>query len=189
MSKKSAEPCSNVGVAPFKPPGTTVIRNKKKRSNGSLMELTKVGKQRSSSLPAWVCRRVIVELVEICTLSLSKCPRFGTFEIQSPPPSNFPYYLALFLASPKKKGRKRRAPACRARLGAGRPLRRRGAAFPRNASWAYIRVGGLRRSLVYYNGVAGRISAKSPHYATGRARDKTQERANRPFNQFWNFFA
>ena len=71
------------------------------------MELTKVGKPafKAPYLP-WVCRRVVVELVEICTLSLSKCPRFGTFEIQSPPPSNFPYFLVLFLASPKKKDEK-----------------------------------------------------------------------------------
>ncbi len=42
----------------------------------------------------------------MCTLSLSKCPRFGALELQFPPPSNFPYFLVLFLASPKKKDEK-----------------------------------------------------------------------------------
>ncbi len=69
----------------------------------------------------WVCRRVVVELVEICTLSLSKCPRFGALELQFPPPSNFPYFLVLFLASPKKKGEKEgRLPAEHGSAQAGR---------------------------------------------------------------------
>ena len=99
----------------------------------------------------WVCRRVVVELVEICTLSLSKCPRFGTFEIQSPPPSNFPYYLALFLASPKKNGEKE-----------GRRSDAAGLLFRETPH------GHISGSVAYVdpwcsmNRVAGRISAEKP---------------------------
>ncbi len=65
----------------------------------------------------------------------------------------------FFLA--KEKGRKRTAPACRARLGAGRPL---GAepVFPRITSRETTSVIALRPLGAIQNNVAGRISTEKP---------------------------
>ena len=65
-------------------------------------------------------------LLELPALSLSKQPRLATRELESSPPPNVPYSLALFLASPKKKGEKEgRLPAEHGSAQAGRSARGR----------------------------------------------------------------
>ena len=87
---------------------------------------------------------VVIELVEMWTLSLSKHPLFVTRQVESSPPPNVPYSLALFLASPKKKGEKegrRSAPVCvreTARTG------RRGRFFRESLQGWKWELGGLR---------------------------------------------
>ena len=70
------------------------------------------------------------------------------------------YFMSFFFLA-KEKGRKRTAPACRARLGAGRPL---GAepVFPRITSRETTSVIALRPLGAIQNNVAGRISTEKP---------------------------
>ena len=71
------------------------------------------------------------------------------------------YHFTPFFFLAKGKGPKRTAPACRARLGAGRPLGA-GPVFPRIASGAVTEVGCLRvRQISRYCG-AERINAEKP---------------------------
>ena len=86
--------------------------------------MTKDGKQRSRFLacPGFADAWSLLVLPALSLskwpveASMSKCPRFGAFEIQSPPPSNFPYFLVLFLASPKKKDEKEGRRSARSRF-------------------------------------------------------------------------
>ena len=80
--------------------------------------MTKDGKQRSRFLacPGFADAWSLSLSKWPVEASMSKCPRFGAFEIQSPPPSNFPYFLVLFLASPKKKDEKEGRRSARSRF-------------------------------------------------------------------------
>ena len=55
-------------------------------------------------------------LAALLALSLSKHQRLDTRELESSPPPNVPYSLALFLASPKKKGEKEGRRSARGRF-------------------------------------------------------------------------